>query len=99
MLAHTTIFGLLSLLLDTTLSVTADFVIEIVSGDRTRDRSAKFNEYEAGGVGEYWILDPARNRAEFYLRDSAGVFRVQTPTVGADGRETYTCATDFRRGD
>ncbi|MBC8143737.1 MAG: Uma2 family endonuclease, partial [Armatimonadetes bacterium] len=45
----------------------ADLVIEIVSEEsRSRDRGAKFNEYEAGGVGEYWILDPARNRAEFY---------------------------------
>jgi len=72
----------------------ADLVIEIVSEEsRSRDRGAKFNEYETGGVGEYWILDPARNRAEFYLRDSDGVYRVQTPAVDADGRGTYACAT------
>ena len=72
----------------------ADLVIEIVSEEsRTRDRGAKFNEYEAGGVGEYWILDPARNRAEFYLRDAGGVFRVQTPAKDTTGRETYSCPT------
>ncbi len=72
----------------------ADLVIEIVSEEsRARDRGAKFNEYETGGVGEYWIIDPARNRAEFYRRDDGGVFRIQTPTTDAAGNESYDCAT------
>jgi Uma2 family endonuclease len=51
----------------------ADLVIEIVSPEsRGRDRGDKFYDYEAAGVEEYWIVDPARRRAEFYrLRDGA----------------------------
>lgn len=68
-------------------------MIEIVTEEsRSRDRGAKFDEYETGGVGEYWILDPERNRAEFYLRDANGVFRAQPTVVAADGGETYRCA-------
>ena len=46
----------------------ADVVIEIVStGSRTTDRRTKFTEYEHGGVREYWIIDPLRRQAEFYV--------------------------------
>ena len=46
----------------------ADVVIEIVSnGSRTTDRRTKFTEYEQGGVREYWIFDPLRRQAEFYV--------------------------------
>ena len=46
----------------------ADVVIEIVStGSRTTDRRTKFTEYEQGGVPEYWIIDPLRRQAEFYV--------------------------------
>ena len=46
----------------------ADVVIEIVStGSRTTDRRTKFTEYEQGGVREYWIIDPLRKQAEFYV--------------------------------
>ena len=46
----------------------ADIVIEIVStGSRTTDRQTKFSEYERGGVREYWIIDPMRRQAEFYV--------------------------------
>jgi Uma2 family endonuclease len=45
----------------------ADLVIEIISrGSRGTDRGDKFYEYERGGVKEYWLLDPERQRAEFY---------------------------------
>jgi len=46
-----------------------DFVIEVVSTESAhRDRVDKFDEYEAVGVREYWILDnrPGRDRAQFY---------------------------------
>src|SRR5215204_6835756 len=37
----------------------ADLVIEVISTtSRTTDRVHKFHEYEAGGVPEYWIIDP-----------------------------------------
>jgi len=46
----------------------ADVVIEIVStGSRATDREIKFTEYEQGGVREYWIIDPLRRQAEFYV--------------------------------
>ncbi|CAA9568111.1 MAG: hypothetical protein AVDCRST_MAG18-1672 [uncultured Thermomicrobiales bacterium] len=53
----------------------ADLVIEVVSEESfKRDRDTKFYEYEAGGVPEYWFLDPRphRERAEFYRLDAAG---------------------------
>lgn len=55
----------------------ADIVIEVVSTDSAqRDRLEKFDEYEAAGVKEYWVIDPRpnRNRADFYQRDTTGRF-------------------------
>jgi Uma2 family endonuclease len=63
----------------------ADLIIEVVSKDSVRrDRVDKFDEYEAAGVGEYWILDnrPKRNRAQFYQLDEAGQFQPITPKDG-----------------
>ena len=46
----------------------ADLVVEVTSaGSRTTDRRDKFREYRDGGVPEYWILDPLRKRAEFFV--------------------------------
>jgi Uma2 family endonuclease len=46
----------------------ADVVIEIVStGSRTTDRQTKFTEYEQGSVPEYWLIDPLRRQAEFFV--------------------------------
>ena len=54
-----------------------DLVIEIISpSSRSRDRGEKFYEYEAGGVPEYWLLDPIREQAEFYLLDEDGIYRL-----------------------
>lgn len=45
----------------------ADLVVEIISPESAgRDRGEKFIEYEAGGVVEYWLIDPQRRWAEFY---------------------------------
>lgn len=50
----------------------ADLVVEIVSPDSIgRDRGEKYAEYEAAGVGEYWLIDPVREQAEFYLLGDA----------------------------
>ena len=48
-------------------------MIEIVSRDsRLRDKGEKLYECERAGVEEYWIVDPERQRAEFFrLRDGA----------------------------
>lgn len=49
-----------------------DLIVEVLS-DTTeeRDRTVKYEDYEAHGVGEYWILDAEKCVAEQYLlRDS-----------------------------
>ena len=54
---------------DTYLNGPADMVVEIISKESIdRDRGAKFVEYEAAGVSEYWLIDPIREQAEFYRR-------------------------------
>lgn len=61
----------------------ADLAIEVVSpGSAAIDRGEKFYEYEAGGVTEYWIIDPQRQSAEFYQLDERGVYR---PVLPGDG--------------
>ncbi len=46
-----------------------DLVVEIVSpSSRTDDYARKFTGYERAGVGEYWIIDPLREEATFYVR-------------------------------
>ncbi|MBM3225265.1 MAG: Uma2 family endonuclease [Candidatus Tectomicrobia bacterium] len=55
----------------------ADLVVEIVSPEsRSRDRGAKFYEYEQGGVREYWLLDPVRRQAELYSLGTDGIYRL-----------------------
>ncbi|MEO0560946.1 MAG: Uma2 family endonuclease [Chloroflexota bacterium] len=54
----------------------ADLAVEIVSPESTtRDRGVKYEEYELSGVREYWIIDPLRREALFYV-------------LGEDGRYT-----------
>jgi Uma2 family endonuclease len=69
---------------ETHLEGPADLVVEIVSTDSiARDRGEKFYEYEAGGVQEYWLLDPDRRWAEFYRLGEDGRYR--TAFTGAEG--------------
>lgn len=66
----------------------ADLVIEIVSPESdTRDRVEKFSEYERGGVGEYWILDPLHQEALFYRRADGMFVRATVKESGV-----YVCA-------
>jgi len=63
-----------------------DLIIEVVSDDSVRrDRVTKFDEYEAAGVLEYWVIDnrPGRGRAWFYQLDPSGHYR--SVLVGEDG--------------
>ena len=54
----------------------ADLTVEIVSLEsRARDRGEKFYEYEQAGVKEYWLIDPEREQAEFYLLNEQGVYQ------------------------
>lgn len=73
-----------------------DLIIEVVSDDSThRDRVDKFDEYEAGGVPEYWIIDnrPQRRRALFYRLDEQGQY--QSVPVEADGIYRSTVLPGF----
>lgn len=46
-----------------------DFIVEILSeSTAVRDRGVKFQDYEASGVAEYWIVDPDVEVVEQYLR-------------------------------
>lgn len=58
----------------------ADLAIEIISPESAlRDRGAKYAEYEAGGVREYWILDTDARRADFFVLDSEGRYQRASP--------------------
>lgn len=53
-----------------------NLIVEILSpSTRAVDRGAKFVEYEAAGVPEYWVIDPEREYAEFWQLDATGVYR------------------------
>jgi Uma2 family endonuclease len=56
----------------------ADLVVEVISTSSVyRDRSDKFDEYEAAGVREYWLVDarPGRENASFWVLDETGKYR------------------------
>jgi Uma2 family endonuclease len=68
---------------ETYLDGPADLVVEIISPEsRLRDRGEKFAEYQMGGVGEYWLLDPERRDADFYRLDERGRYRLSEPDRG-----------------
>ncbi len=73
-----------SVITDRNVSEPPDFVIEIVSpGDESRDYRDKFLVYEASGVREYWIVDPASQSIEAYVLSPKGRF---VRFVDDDGR-------------
>lgn len=50
-----------------TLFPSPDFIVEILSpSTKARDRGVKFKDYEAHGIGEYWIVDPENQTLEQY---------------------------------
>lgn len=72
---------------DTYMEGPADICIEVVSPEsNARDHGEKFDEYERGGVPEYWIVDPIRRECRFYRRGDDGVYLRQTP----DADDNYT---------
>lgn len=55
----------------------ADLVIEVISPESiSRDSVDKFEEYEAAGVKEYWLIDPNRRTANFYGFDESGKYKM-----------------------
>jgi len=66
----------------------ADLVIELISDESVdRDRRIKFEEYQAGGVREYWLIDPrsGHERADFYQLDDDGRYQL----IPADHEGVY----------
>ncbi len=62
----------------------ADLVIEVISPESVvRDTQDKFEEYEAAGVKEYWIIDPNRRTAIFYGFNEKGKYKMLP--ISADG--------------
>ncbi|MCU0482628.1 MAG: Uma2 family endonuclease [Anaerolineae bacterium] len=67
----------------------SDLVIEVVSpGSERIDRIQKLEEYERGGVKEYWIIDPIHKEALFYLLNTNGLYERQIP----DENDRYYCS-------
>jgi Uma2 family endonuclease len=60
----------------------ADVVIEISPGTRSIDRGDKHYEYEKGGVREYWLIDPERKQAEFYILGRNRIYRAADISEG-----------------
>jgi len=53
----------------------ADMCIEAVSPESvTRDHGEKFEEYEKGGVGEYWIVDYVYRECRFFRLNADGQY-------------------------
>jgi Uma2 family endonuclease len=51
-----------------------DLIMEVLSPGKVnieRDTVTKFDDYAAHGVGEYWIIDPAKQTVEQYLLSEA----------------------------
>ena len=72
----------------------ADLVVEILSPESIgRDRGDKFFEYQEAGVPEYWLIDPATARAEFYQLDPHGNYLVVEP--GTSGIYRSALVRDF----
>jgi len=68
----------LNLLRKTFLDGPADLAIEVVSPESIeRDRITKLMEYAAGGVLEYWLLDPNLQEAIFYGLDPQGQYQAK----------------------
>jgi Uma2 family endonuclease len=60
----------------------ADLIIEVISPESIiRDTQDKFEEYEAAGVKEYWIIDPNRRTANFYNLEENGKYKLRYPSA------------------
>ena len=72
----------------------ADAVFEIVSPESIEyDYNDKFNEYQAAGIPEYWLIDPAAQRVRLYHLNATGKYEVISPTE--DGHQHSVEITGF----
>ncbi len=69
----------------------ADIAVEIVSPESIeRDRKTKFGEYEKAGIREYWLIDPEKKQAEFYLLGKSGFYQLVNTADGVFYSEVLT---------
>ncbi len=62
-----------------------DFVCEVLSiSTLKRDRGIKFQDYEAHGVREYWIIDRVSEVIEQYVLDEAGTYDLRLKSGTGD---------------
>lgn len=60
-----------------------DMIVEVLSpSTEARDRGVKFQDYEAHGVKEYWIVDPEKRSIEQYVEHGGAYHRVRTGSAG-----------------
>ena len=73
----------------------ADLVVEVVSPDsEVRDRFLKLGEYQDAGIPEYWLVDPLRKEALFYVLGTDGTYR--EVTLSQDGIYTSTVLPELK---
>jgi len=74
------------------------FIIEILSSNRSHDMITKLNLYEKAGVGEYWIIDPETQiisameliNNRYAIRSWSGEDEVPLATIPG-------CTVDFKK--
>lgn len=55
-----------------------DFVCEVLSeSTEQRDRGVKYEDYQAHGVAEYWIVDPVAESVEQYVAGKSGAYELR----------------------
>lgn len=68
--------------------------VEIISPESVdRDRVEKFEEYQAVGIREYWLIDPQRQKAEFYALRKNGRYAIVP--LDKDGKFHSTVISGF----
>jgi Uma2 family endonuclease len=68
--------GRLHVLRETYVDGPPDLAVEIVSPDSIeRDYEKKRDQYEKSGVGEYWIIDPMKEKMTCLVRSEKGKFK------------------------
>ena len=70
-----------------------DLIIEVVSPEsRSRDLRDKYDDYQAAGVREYWIIDPDEEVLAVHALGTSGRFR---PVASIGDRVASTVIPDF----
>ncbi len=65
-----------------------DLIVEVLSeSTESRDRGVKYEDFEANGVAEYWIVDADRSTVEQYVHVD-GKFQLQQKTSDGTLRST-----------